>query len=205
MENRLARAGAYVDRDTVVGQPLACSDVGDELEHPLQLLGRELADLAERLDVALRQDEQVHRRLRVDVADRDEAVRGGDVVALAVEAAEETVVRQRGSPPPGRQRRGRRGARRVAAAHRAEDAVVARLQRYMQVAARGRRLAERVDELVVDVVDLDRGETKPLEARCRSCLPDEPGQAIAGGAVAIAAQVDAGEDDLAVTLRDATA
>jgi hypothetical protein len=33
----------------------------------------------------------VYRCLRVDVADRDEAVRRGHVVALAVELAEETV------------------------------------------------------------------------------------------------------------------
>ena len=106
MENRLAGAGADVDGDTVIGQPLACSQVGDELEHPLRLLGREFADLAEGVDVALRHDEQVHGRLRLDVADRNEAVGRGDVVALAVEAAEETVVRQRGSPPPRRPRRG---------------------------------------------------------------------------------------------------
>ena len=42
--------------------------------------------------MALGQDEQVHGRLRVDVADRDEAVGRGDVVALAVELAEEAVV-----------------------------------------------------------------------------------------------------------------
>jgi hypothetical protein len=49
--------------------------------------------------VALRDDEQVRLRLGVDVADRDEAVRLRDVLALADERAEKAVVRQRGSPP----------------------------------------------------------------------------------------------------------
>ena len=93
----------------------------------------------------------------------------------------------------------------VAAAHRAQDAVVARLERHVQVAARGRRLAQRADELVVDVVDLDRGEAQPLEPGRRARLADEPRQAVAGGAVAVAAEVDPGEDDLAVALRDAAA
>ena len=93
----------------------------------------------------------------------------------------------------------------VAAAHRAQDVVVARLERHVQVAARGRRLAQRADELVVDVVDLDRGEAESFEPRCRAGLPDEPRQAIAGGAVAVAAEVDPGEDDLAVALGDAAA
>ena len=44
-------------------------------------------------------DEQVHRRLRVDVADRDEAVGRRDVVAFAVEPAEETVVVHAASTP----------------------------------------------------------------------------------------------------------
>src|SRR6516165_5689622 len=92
MEHRLARARAHVDGDTVVRQPLACSDVGDELEHPLRLLGRKLADLPERRDVSLGEDEQVDGRLRVDVADGDEAVGCGNVVALAVELAEEAVL-----------------------------------------------------------------------------------------------------------------
>src|SRR5690348_13715304 len=92
MENRLARRRAHVDGDTVIRQPLACSDVGDELEHPLRLLRRKLADLAERVDVPLGQDEQVDRRLRLDVADGDKAVGRGHVVALAVELAEEAVV-----------------------------------------------------------------------------------------------------------------
>jgi hypothetical protein len=49
--------------------------------------------------VPLGEDEQVHVRLRVDVADRDEAVSGMDVVALGIQGAEQTVLRQRESPP----------------------------------------------------------------------------------------------------------
>ena len=93
----------------------------------------------------------------------------------------------------------------VAAAHRAQDAVVARLERHVQVAARGGRLAQRADELVVDVVDLDRREAEPLEPGRRAGLPDEPRQAIARGPVAVAAEVDPGQDDLAVALSDAAA
>src|ERR1700757_1392904 len=92
MENRLARAWAHVDLDTVIRQPLACRDIGDELEHLLRLLGRKPGDVSECVDVALGDHEQVHRSLRVDVADRDEAVGRGDVIALAVELAEEAVV-----------------------------------------------------------------------------------------------------------------
>ena len=54
---------------------------------------RELADVAEGVDVALGEHEDVHRRLRVDVVDRDEAVRRVHVVAVADEPAEEAVQR----------------------------------------------------------------------------------------------------------------
>jgi hypothetical protein len=96
MEDRLARALARVDDDTVIVQAFARSDVGDEVEHPLRLVRRELRDVVEARDVPLRDDEQVRLRLGVDVADRDDAVGGGDVIAVGVELAEETVVRQRG-------------------------------------------------------------------------------------------------------------
>ena len=78
--------------------------LGDEVEHPLRLVGRELGDVAEGVDMTLREDEQVRLGLRIDVVDRDEAVAGRDVLALAGELAEETVgprwLRQRGPPPP---------------------------------------------------------------------------------------------------------
>ena len=99
VEDRLAGSRSGVDDDTVVLQALACSGFGDEVQHPLRLVGRELGDVVEALDVALGDDEQVRGRLRVDVADGDEAVGRRYVVALAVDPAEEAVVRQRGSPP----------------------------------------------------------------------------------------------------------
>jgi hypothetical protein len=50
--------------------------------------------------VSLRQYEQVSLGLRRDVVDGDETVTRVNVVALADELAEKTVLRQRGSPPP---------------------------------------------------------------------------------------------------------
>jgi hypothetical protein len=99
VEDGLAAAGADVDDEAVVGQARLVGDLGDELEHPLRLVGRELADIPERVHVPLGQDEQVRLGLRVDVADRDEAVADRDMVTVADELAEEAIVRQRGSPP----------------------------------------------------------------------------------------------------------
>src|SRR5262249_15399282 len=81
-------------------------------------------------------------------------------------------------------------------------AVVAGLQRHVQMTRDGRRLAQGADELVVDVVDLDRRESEPSEPRQRAGLADEAREREARLAVAEAPQVDAGENDLAVTLRD---
>jgi hypothetical protein len=100
MEHCLAGSRTGVDDDTVVAQARVCRDVGDEVEHALRLVGGKLGDAVEALDVALGDDEQVCRSLRIDVADGDEALDGGDVVAFAIDPAEEAVVRQRGSPPP---------------------------------------------------------------------------------------------------------
>ena len=100
MEDGLPGAGADVDDDLVALETRRASRVGDENEHPPSLLGWELAHVAERLDVPLGDHEQMSVRPRVDVANRDEAVRRVDVLAFPVELAEETVVRQRGSPPP---------------------------------------------------------------------------------------------------------
>jgi hypothetical protein len=101
VKDGLAGAGSHVDGEAVVVEAGLAGGLGDELEHALRFLGRELADLLEAGDVALGQDEQVCFRLGIDVADRDESVSRVDVVALAVEVAEEAIrLRQRGSPPP---------------------------------------------------------------------------------------------------------
>ena len=92
--------------------------------------------------------------------------------------------------------------RRVAATHRAEHAVVARLERHVEMARRGRRLAERRDEVAAEVVHLDRRKPQPLDARDRARLADETRQRISGPMVAEAAEIDSGQDDLAVTLLD---
>ena len=98
MEDPLASAPPDVDEHPVILQPGPACRVGDEVEHSLRLLGRESLDVSEGVDVPFGQDEQVRLGLRVDVADRDEAVALGDVVALADQPAKEAVVRQRGSP-----------------------------------------------------------------------------------------------------------
>ena len=46
------------------------------------------------------QNEEMNPGLRIEIADRNEALGLRDVLALAVELAEEAVVNQRGSPPP---------------------------------------------------------------------------------------------------------
>src|SRR3954464_11443696 len=99
MEDRLPCCRADVDGHTVIRQALARSYLRQKLEHPLRFVGRKLTDVAERADVPLGKDEEVNRRLRVDVADRDKAVGRRDVVALAVEPAEEAVVVHAASTP----------------------------------------------------------------------------------------------------------
>jgi hypothetical protein len=99
VEDALARARPDVHDDAVVLEPGVPRGVDDELEHPLHLVGRELADVPERLDVTLGQDEEVRLGLRVDVADRDEPLALEDVLAVPDELAEEARLKQRGSPP----------------------------------------------------------------------------------------------------------
>ena len=94
------------------------------------------------------------------------------------------------------------GRRRVPATHRAQHAIVPRLKRNVEVAGDGRRLAQRPDELVVHVVDLDRREPEPLQAGGRPHLSDEPRERVAGLTVAEAAEVDSREDDFPVALLD---
>jgi hypothetical protein len=100
VEHRLASAWPDVDHDPVVLDTGDLRRLGDELEHPFRLVGRKSADVTKSVHMTLGQHEEVGVGLRVDVADRDEALACVDVVALADEVAEETVgVRQRGSPP----------------------------------------------------------------------------------------------------------
>jgi len=99
VEDRLATTLAHVHQDAVVVKAGLARSLRDEVQHPLRLVGRKLADLAERRDVPLGQDEQVRVGPRVDVADRDEAVALRNMVAFPYELAEEAVLRQRGSPP----------------------------------------------------------------------------------------------------------
>ena len=56
----------------------------------------------------------------------------------------------------------------VAAAHPAEDAVVARLERQVEVRQRPRRAVDPgVEQVVVHVLRLDRAEADPLDAASR--------------------------------------
>ena len=100
MEDRLAATVTDVDEHAVVLEPGAMRYFRDELEHPLRLFGGELGYVAEGVDVPFGENEQVGLGLGVDVANRDEAVGLGDVVAGVRELAEQAIVRQRGSPPP---------------------------------------------------------------------------------------------------------
>ena len=100
MEDRLPRAWTDVRDHAVVLQAGVPRDLRDELEHPFRLVRRKLADLAQALDVPVRDHEQMDVGLRIDVSDGVEPIRAGDVVAFGREPAEEAVVRQRGSPPP---------------------------------------------------------------------------------------------------------
>ena len=90
---------------------------------------------------------------------------------------------------------------RVAASHRAQHVVVARLQRDVEVPRDDGGLAHRRDQVGGDVVHLDRREPQPLEAVDRSRRPDQPRERQPGLAIAEAAEIDAGEHDLLVALR----
>jgi len=102
VEHSLAAAEPDVDDDAVILEALPGSGLGDELEHPLCLVRRELGDIAERLDVPLGEHEEMGRRLRRDVADRNEPVGSVDMVALPDEPAEEAVLRRQRRAPPRR-------------------------------------------------------------------------------------------------------
>jgi hypothetical protein len=99
VEDGLPCSRADLDDDLVVLEPRDSHGLRNELEHALRLVRRELVHVTERVDVALRDHEDVRVGLRVDVADRCIAVGAVDVVAVARKRAEEAVFRQRGSPP----------------------------------------------------------------------------------------------------------
>ena len=98
VEDGLPGSGPDVHHDPVVIETGDLRSLGDKLEHPFGLVGREGANVTKRVHVALRQHQEVSVRLRVDVADGDESVRRVDVVAIENQAAEKAI-RQRGSPP----------------------------------------------------------------------------------------------------------
>ncbi len=79
------------------------------------------------------------------------------------------------------------GRGRVAATHRAQHTVVARLQRNMQMPGDGRRLPQRNHELVTHMIHLDRRQAQTLQARRRAGVADEPRQRVAALAIAEAA------------------
>ena len=97
------------------------------------------------------------------------------------------------------------GRGRVAPTHGAQHAVVARLQRNVQVPGDGRRLPQRSHELVAHVVDLDRRQAQTLQTRRRADLAHEPRQRVAALTIAEAAEVDAREHDLPMALLDPSA
>ena len=67
------------------------------------------------------------------------------------------------------------------------------------------RLAHRCEQVLAEVVDLDRGEAEPLEPRGCADLANEAWKVEAGGAVPVAPEVDPGEDDFPVPLLDSSA
>ena len=97
----------------------------------------------------------------------------------------------------------RRG--RVPTSHVAQNIVIPRLERDVQVPGHSRSLPQRGGQPLVEVVDLDRREPEPAETRGRSGLAHEARQVVAGRPVAIAPEVDARQDNLGVALVDASA
>src|SRR5918996_5516023 len=93
----------------------------------------------------------------------------------------------------------------VAPAHRAQHGVVTRLKWDVQMPGHRLGLAERGDELRCHVVDLDRRKPQARDARQLPRLAHETRERVAGLAVAEAAEVDAGEDYLGMTLCDPAA
>lgn len=91
MKYGLTAPGPNIDDQTVVLEPGESRCLGDELEHAGCFVVRKRADLTERVDVTYRENEQVDRSLRGDIADRDEALASMDVRAIGDESAEEAI------------------------------------------------------------------------------------------------------------------
>ena len=104
--------------------------------------------------------------------------------------------------------------RQVAPAHPPEHAVVARLERQVDVRHRPRRaVGPDAEQLVVDVLRLDRRDPDPLDLGLVEDPPDEAGERQRGPAVGAAEaalrpaavvgpDVDPGQDDLAMAGRE---
>ncbi len=88
----------------------------------------------------------------------------------------------------------------VAPPHGLEDPIVTGLQRDVQVPTDGGRVAKRRNEPLAHVVHLDRGEPEARQTGRGAGLAHEPRQVVARGTIPVAAEVDAGEDDLPVAL-----
>src|SRR3954453_4589543 len=69
----------------------------------------------------------------------------------------------------------------------------------------GRRLAHRGDEVLVHMVDLDRGQPKAPETRKGAGLSDQSGEVVRVRAIAIAPQIHPGEHDLLMAVLDPSA
>jgi hypothetical protein len=70
MEDRLPGSRPHVDDDTVIAPAAPRSDFGDELEHPLRFVRRELRDLVEARNMPFGQNQQMRLRcgLRSSIA-----------------------------------------------------------------------------------------------------------------------------------------
>ena len=104
VEDRLPGSRADIDDDAIVLEPFGGGHLGDEAQHARRLLVGEGGDVAERIDVPLREHQQVRLGSGGDVADRHEPVGRVEVVTLGDEAAEEAVRRQPPAPPRRRRR-----------------------------------------------------------------------------------------------------
>jgi hypothetical protein len=99
VEDGLPASLSDAHEEPVIGQTRGAGRLGDELQHPLRLVRRQLADLLERGSVTVRDDQKMSVGARVDVANREEAVGSRDVIAFGRQPAEDAILRQRESPP----------------------------------------------------------------------------------------------------------